>query len=55
MNVRIRIIELIGNWLKNSFMRIPKTTKILQDLIDIFAHAKSEIWQNQSNFFAPWV
>jgi hypothetical protein len=52
MNERIRIIELIGNWLKNSFY---EKTKNYQNTSGFnrhfFAHAKSEIWQNQSNFF----
>lgn len=52
MNERIRIIELIGNWLKNSFY---ENTENYQNTSGFnrhfFAHAKSEIWQNQSNFF----
>ena len=52
MNERIKIIELIGNWLKNSFY---KETKHYQNTSGFnrhfFAHAKSEIWQNPSNFF----
>ena len=47
MNERIRIIELIGNWLKNSFY---EKTKNYQNTSGFnrhfFAHAKSEIWQN---------
>lgn len=52
MNERIRIIELIGNWLKNSFY---ENTDNYQNTSGFnrhfFAHAKSELWQNPSNFF----
>lgn len=52
MNERIRIIELIGDWLQNSFYedtdRYDNTSGFNRHF---FAHAKSEIWQNQSNFF----
>lgn len=52
MNERIRVIEFIGNWLKNSFYE--KTDKYQNTSgfnRHFFAHAKSEIWQNPSNFF----
>lgn len=52
MNERIRIIELIGDWLINSFYE--KTNKYQNSSgfnRHFFAHAKSEIWQNPSNFF----
>lgn len=52
MNERIRIIELIGDWLINSFY---ENTNNYQNSSGFnrhfFAHAKSEIWQNPSNFF----
>lgn len=52
MNERIRIIMLIGNWLKNSFY---ENTDNYQNTSGFnrhfFAHAKSEIWQNPTNFF----
>ena len=52
MNERIRVIVLIGNWLKNSFY---ENTENYQNTSGFnrhfFAHAKSEIWQNPSNFF----
>ena len=52
MNERIRIIELIGNWLKNSFYENTKNYRNTSGFNrHFFAHAKSEIWQNQSNFF----
>lgn len=52
MNERIRIIELIGDWLINSFYE--KTDNYQNSSgfnRHFFAHAKSEIWQNPSNFF----
>ncbi|MFX5756472.1 hypothetical protein ABTE27_21230, partial [Acinetobacter baumannii] len=52
MNERIRIIELIGDWLINSFYE--KTNKYQNSSgfnRHFFAHAKSEIWQKPSNFF----
>ena len=55
MNERIRIIELIGDWLINSFYEKQISIKIHRVLIGIFAHAKSEIWQNPSNFLEQWV
>lgn len=52
MNERIRIIELIGDWLQNSFYEdTDKYDNISGFNRHYFAHAKSEIWQNQSNFF----
>ena len=52
MNERIRIIELIGDWLQNSFYEdTGEYDNISGFNRHFFAHAKSEIWQNQSNFF----
>jgi len=52
MNERVRIIELIGNWLQNSFYEdTDKYDNTSGFNRHFFAHAKSEIWQNQSNFF----
>jgi len=52
MNERIRIIELIGNWLKNSFYEHTQNYKNISGFNrHFFAHAKSELWQNPSNFF----
>lgn len=52
MNERIRIIELIGNWLKNSFYENTDNYENTSGFNrHFFAHAKSEIWQNPSNFF----
>ncbi|MEM9994190.1 MAG: hypothetical protein AAGE79_08655 [Acinetobacter pittii] len=51
-NERIRIIELIGDWLQNSFYEdTDKYDNISGFNRHYFAHAKSQIWQNQSNFF----
>lgn len=52
MNERIRIIELIGNWLQNSFYENTENYDNTSGFNrHFFAHAKSEIWQNPSNFF----
>ncbi len=46
MNERIRIIELIGDWLINSFYEKQISIKIHQVLIGIFLHMQNlEIWQ----------
>lgn len=52
MNERIRVIELIGDWLQNSFYEdTDKYDNISGFNRHYFAHAKSQIWQTQSNFF----
>lgn len=52
MNERIRITELIRDWLTTSFYRNTDEYNNRSGFNrHFFAHAKSEIWQNQSNFF----
>ena len=52
MNERIEIIELIGDWLKNSFYEHTEDYNNISGFNrHVFAHAKSEIWQNPTNFF----
>jgi hypothetical protein len=52
MNERVFILELIRNWLLNSFYANTKTYKNHSGFNrHIFAHAKSDLWQNPSNFF----
>ncbi|MEX0582215.1 MAG: hypothetical protein WD185_00980 [Sneathiella sp.] len=52
MNERIFILETMRHWLKNSFY---KNTKKYDNHSGFnrhfFAHAGSDVWQNQSNFF----
>ncbi|MBF7686196.1 hypothetical protein I2F17_10225 [Acinetobacter sp. B10A] len=52
MNERIRVIESVREWLKNSFY---KNTDNYQSFSGFnrhyFAHAKSEVWQRETNFF----
>ena len=52
MNERIFMLELIRSWLKNSFYaNTNKYTNYSGFNRHIFAHAKSDLWQNSSNFF----
>ncbi|MCO1335943.1 hypothetical protein MO867_16540 [Microbulbifer sp. OS29] len=52
INERVFILELIRNWLINSFYANTKTYKNNSGFNrHIFAHAKSDLWQNPSNFF----
>lgn len=52
INERIRVIELIGDWLQNSFYEdTDKYDNISGFNRHYFAHANSQIWQTQSNFF----
>lgn len=52
MNERVFMLELIRNWLLNSFYAKTKTYKNHSGFNrHIFAHAKSDLWQNPSNFF----
>ncbi len=52
MNERVFMLELIRNWLLNSFYENTKKYKHHSGFNrHIFAHAKSDLWQNPSNFF----
>ncbi|MEY8252078.1 MAG: hypothetical protein RPR91_06810, partial [Colwellia sp.] len=52
MNERVFILELIRSWLLNSFYANTKSYKSHSGFNrHIFAHAKSDLWQNPSNFF----
>lgn len=52
MNERIFVLETMRHWLINSFyVKTDDYDKISGFNRHFFAHAKSDVWQNQSNFF----